>query len=209
MRWQPKRRRGKSGGCTERVTAASIPLPRRRVGCSIRFLTTTAMFATARPTQAIGLVSISTLRDASTCGHSRNLTCRAMADFYICGPSDFMSDLTAGLAGLGVARDSDPHRAVRRRAVRLRRALQPRRGGSRIRRQGPPARDRWFRSPEAVSMSAGGHRSRACSSWPRLATCPCGWRVEPASATPARAGLWPGLSAIGRTRSMHRPRAMC
>ena len=26
-------------------------------------------------------------------------------DFYICGPSTFMSDLTAGLAGLGVARD--------------------------------------------------------------------------------------------------------
>src|SRR5215211_4199988 len=27
------------------------------------------------------------------------------ADFYICGPSTFMSDLTAGLAALGVARD--------------------------------------------------------------------------------------------------------
>ena len=27
------------------------------------------------------------------------------ADFYICGPSAFMSDLTAGLAGWGVAED--------------------------------------------------------------------------------------------------------
>jgi ferredoxin-NADP reductase/MOSC domain-containing protein YiiM len=35
----------------------------------------------------------------------RELDLPSNADFYICGPSTFMSELTAGLAGLGVARD--------------------------------------------------------------------------------------------------------
>ena len=38
-------------------------------------------------------------------------------DFYICGPSMFMSDLTAGLARTGRRTNSDPHRAVRRRPI--------------------------------------------------------------------------------------------
>ena len=38
-------------------------------------------------------------------------------DFYICGPSTFMSDLTAGLTGLGRRARSHPHRDVRRRSL--------------------------------------------------------------------------------------------
>ena len=38
-------------------------------------------------------------------------------DFYICGPSAFMSDLTAGLAAWGVAAGSHPHRDVRRGSI--------------------------------------------------------------------------------------------
>ena len=38
-------------------------------------------------------------------------------DFYICGPSTFMSDLTAGLTGIGRRAGSHPHRDVRRRSV--------------------------------------------------------------------------------------------
>ena len=38
-------------------------------------------------------------------------------DFYICGPSAFMSDLTAGLAALGIAPESHSHRDFRRWSI--------------------------------------------------------------------------------------------
>ena len=138
----------------------------------------------------------------------RELNLPRNGDFYICGPSTFMSDLTAGLkpwASRQIA--STPRRSAP--VHPLPQALRLRRAGRRICRQVLPAQDRWFRLPVAVSMSAGGHRSRACSSWPRLATYLCGLRVEPASATPARPDLWQGRSATARTRSMHRRTAMC
>ena len=129
-------------------------------------------------------------------------------DFYICGPSTFMSDLTAGLAAMGIA-PSQIHTELFGAGPSITPgiAASPRR--RRICRQGPPGQDRWFRLPAAASMSAGGHRFKACSNWLRLATYPCGLPAEPASATPARADLWQGLSAIGRIRSMHRRTAMC
>jgi ferredoxin-NADP reductase len=106
-------------------------------------------------------------------------------DFYICGPSTFMRDLTAGLAALGVAPDRI-HTEIFSAGPSITPALPLRRTGRHICRQDLPAQDRWFRSPEVVSMSAGRHRSRACSSWPRLVTRPCVGRVERRSATPAR-----------------------
>ena len=131
------------------------------------------------------------------------------ADFYICGPTAFMSDLTAGLAALGRRRKiaSTPRFSAQVRP--LPRASPLRRAGRRTCRQGLPARDRWSRSPAAVSMSAGGRRSRACSSWPKRATYLCDGRAERGSATLVRPGLWPGRSATGPTRSMHRRTAMC
>ena len=157
----------------------------------------------------IGPASISTLPGRLDMRVLEELDVPRDADFYICGPSAFMSDLTAGLAAWGVARRSHPHRAVRRRSVHHARASRLRRAGRRICRQGLPARDRWFRSPAAASMSAGDRPSRACSSSPRPATCRCDGRAAPGSATPARPGLWRGRSATSRTRSMRRRTAMC
>ena len=112
-------------------------------------------------------------------------------DFYICGPSTFMSDLTSGLKTLGVRQiASTPSCSAP--VHPLLQALRLLRPGRRICRQVLPAQVLWFRLPVAGSMCAGGHRSKACSSWPRFATYPCGLRAEPASATPARADLWPG-----------------
>ena len=67
-----------------------------------------------------------------------------------------------------------------------------RRGGRPTCQPGLPARDRWSRSPGAVSMSAGDRRFRACSSLPKRATYRCDGRAGPGSATPARPGWWPG-----------------
>ena len=94
--------------------------------------------------------------------------------------------------GTGRRARSHPHRTVRRRAIhdtghRRRTAPAAASAGRRL-----PARDRWSRSPAAVSMSAGDHRSKACSNWPRRATCRCAGRAGPGCATPARCGLVAG-----------------
>ena len=114
------------------------------------------------------------------------------ADFYICGPSAFMSDLTAGLAAWGVAPDRIHTEMFRRRSVhypghRCFAAPAAAPAG-----RGLPARDRWSRSPGAVSMSAGGRRSRACSSWPKRATSLCDGRAEPGVCHTCETGLVAG-----------------
>ena len=129
-------------------------------------------------------------------------------DFYICGPSTFISDLNAGLATLGVAPDRI-HTELFGAGPSSPRALPLRRAGRRICRQGFPAQDHWFRSPAPVLMRGGGRRSTACSNWPRLATYLCDGLAEPGSATPVRPVLWRGRSATAPTRSTHRGTGMC
>jgi hypothetical protein len=120
-----------------------------------------------------------------------------------------MSDLTAGLAAMGVA-STQIHTELFGAGPSITPGIAASPSAScRIRGQGPPQPDRWFRLPEAASMSAGGHRSRACSSWPRLATCRCGLHVERAFATPVRADLWRERSVTGQARSMRRQRVTC
>ena len=130
-------------------------------------------------------------------------------DFYICGPSTFMSDLTAGLTALGRRARSHPHRDVRRRSVHYPRhccfAASATASAGRASRLGTNGFVRSCRS----QCSLGADRSTACSNWPRPATCPCDGRVEPESATPVRPDLWQGRSATARIRSTHRRTAMC
>ena len=128
-------------------------------------------------------------------------------DFYICGPTAFMSDLTAGLAAWGIAASrihTEIFGAGPSNTPGV--AASPRRPPHLP--AGPPARDRWSHSPGAVSMFAGGRRSRACSSLPKRATYLCDGRVERGSATLVRPDLWSGRSATGPIRSMHRRTAM-
>ena len=129
-------------------------------------------------------------------------------DFYICGPSNFMSDLTAGLAAWGVAPDRI-HTEIFGAGRPLPQALPLRRAGCRTCRRGLRAQERWFRSPVAVSMSAGGRASRVCSSLPKRATCLCDGRAERGFATPVRPDFWQGWWTTGPTRSKRRQTAMC
>ena len=192
----------------EPAIVASIHLPRRRAPSSKLCHAAAATFATVRPIQRTGKVWISTPR---TLGHAcpRGARSAARCRLLYCGPPAFMSDLTAGLTGWGVAAnrihteifgagpsDNSGHRCARRVDC----PTLP---------DGAPARDRWSLSPVAVSMFAGGRRSKACSSWPKRATYLCDGRVERASATLVRPDLWQGRSATGPTRSMHRRTAMC
>ena len=64
----------------------------------------TVTYATARPAPRTGWAWISTLLGRLDVGVLRELEVPRNADFFICGPSAFMSDLTAGLAAWGVAR---------------------------------------------------------------------------------------------------------
>jgi hypothetical protein len=109
---------------------------------------------------------------------------------------------------LGHRRKSHPHRDFRRGPIQY-----PGR-----RRVAAPAAALAGRPPQrgtvglirtgAVSMFAGGRRSRACSSLPKRATYLCDGRVEQGSATLVRPDLWSGRSATGPIRSMHRRPAM-
>ncbi len=90
-------------------------------------------------------------------------------DFYICGPSTFMSDLTAGLPRW-TSRETASTPRYLAPVHPIRQALLLRHADRRICRQVLPAQDQWFRSSVPVSMSTGGHRSRVCSNSPRLAS---------------------------------------
>ena len=91
---------------TERVTDANIRLPKRRVDCSSSLahhhqprllqLAQTPRIVADVDFDAAGRLNIEALQELSL---PRN------GDFYICGPSTFMSDLTAGLTAMGIAPD--------------------------------------------------------------------------------------------------------
>jgi ferredoxin-NADP reductase/MOSC domain-containing protein YiiM len=89
---------------------------------------------------AVGHLDIAALRELDV---PRN------ADFFICGPPAFISDLTAGLAAWGIAKDHI-HTSCSARVHRKTRASPPQRSGRRICLPDRPARDRWFRSPGAA-----------------------------------------------------------
>jgi ferredoxin-NADP reductase/MOSC domain-containing protein YiiM len=129
-------------------------------------------------------------------------------DFYICGPSSFMSDLTAGLKELGVAPDRI-HTETFGAGPSITPGIsaEPRR--PRHLPAGVPG------SGPMVSFARSGLNVRWGSSFPSLlelaeaCDVPVRYACRPGSATPARADLWQGKSATARTRSTHRRTALC
>ena len=68
------------------------------------------------------------------------------ADFFICGPSAFMSDLTAGLAAWGIAAGRI-HTELFGAGPSKTPGIATTAHGRRTCLPGLPVRDRWFRSP--------------------------------------------------------------
>ena len=103
------------------------------------------------------------------------------------------SDLTAGLAAIGVASGSHLHRIVRRQAI----ADTRHRGcASQTAAHAPagapgPGPHGLVRAQRSQCL-LGTIICQACSNWPKLVTCRCAGRAGPGSATTARAGLVAG-----------------
>ena len=108
------------------------------------------------------------------------------AHAYLCGPTPFMDEISAGLAAIGLATSAHPHRAVRARSGPDARHRVDARAGApptprRAREAARPSSSR-----AATSPSRGAATTRACSNSPKPATYPSGGRAAPASATTAR-----------------------
>ena len=182
--------------------AVSTLSPKKSEHSSKPWPTATVTSATARPT-----------RGSAGCGFRRPWTpgYRALqelgvprnADFYICGPSAFISDLTAGLAAWGIAKGQIHAELFGPVLPILRHRRLP--TGRRTRPPGLPVRDRWFPLPEWPNV----HwdlRFRASLSLPKRAMSPCDGRAARGSATVVKPGLWrdsrlrarPNRSAGGR-----------
>ena len=138
----------------------------------------------------------------------RELNLPRHGDFYICGPSTFMSDLTTGLAALGVARDrihtemfgAGPSNtpgiaAAPRRPPHL--PAGPAGSGPLVSFARSGLNVRWEPTYQSLLELA-----EACD-------VPVRWACRTGSATPARPDLWRGRSATARTRSTHRRTAIC
>ena len=130
------------------------------------------------------------------------------ADFYLCGPTAFISSLVTDLASRGVPAERlhsenfgagpamtpgvvatpprAPHSARSARRVGTRRC---------------PSR-------EAISACIGIRRFKVCSNSPKPAMCRCALRVAPASATIARPRSSPARSIISSNRSRRRRTAI-
>ena len=107
------------------------------------------------------------------------------AEAYLCGPTAFMQEISAGLAAIGVdaARlHTEPFGPAP--------GLTPGIAATPARPPHPPAGTpgaaRRSSSPAATSSSPGARTTRACSSSPRPATSPSAGRVAPVCATTAR-----------------------
>ena len=189
-------RRARCGGCTARATAPSTRSPTRRARCSRAAERARArLLQPARRRRSAG-------RDYDAAGHLPSAVARrssAMprdADAYLCGPTGFMDDVRPRWPRSGSAAAR-----IHTEIFGARPALTP---GDRGAAPGPPhppagaarAPARWSRSRAAASTVRWDQRlRRACSSSRRRATCRCGGRAAPASATPARRGLLSGAVA--------------
>ena len=129
------------------------------------------------------------------------------ADFYLCGPAGFMSSLTADLGGWGVSAER-----VHSENFGSGPSLTP--GVVAAPPRAPHLPDRPAGAGPMVSFARSNlalhwdPRFRAYWSWLRPATCRCGGRVAPASATLARRGLSPARSIIRSTRLRRREMAI-
>ena len=115
------------------------------------------------------------------------------AEAYLCGPTSFMDDISAGLAALGFdVRGSTPNPSGRQQARR--RASLRRRCGRPTHRRASLEKARRSPSPAAISPSRGRVVTAPCSNWPSPATYPSVGRAGRASARPARRPSSPGMS---------------
>ena len=114
-RWRRSTPIARSGGCTARAAVASTRSPPRPGRSSRR--SRTPRPRALQPSRA-GRRRGPRLRHARAAERVGARRARPTADAvaYICGPTPFMDELSAGLAASGTRRITDPHRALRARA---------------------------------------------------------------------------------------------
>ena len=179
---------------------ASTRSPRRRARCSPRCPTRRRTSATADPDpddRAGGDFDTRRPPDRRPAGRAGAAARRRRLPVRAAGVHGRPH---GGLAALGVAAGPDPHRDLRRAPPRHARASRRRRRGAAPARRTPGTGPR-SRSRAAACPCPGTRTTRACSSWPRPATCrslvlPDG-RVPHLRDRPAR----PGAVATSPTRS--------
>ena len=207
MHWPPGPRRGRSGGFTAPVTAASIRSPRRRARSSRLCPAAIATSATALHVRETGRRVDFDAPGRLDMHAIEELGVPRDADFYLCGPSAFMNDLAVELGTWGVAANrihteifgSNPPRTPGIAAAPRRPPHQP--AGS----AGVGPLVSFARSGLNVRWA---RPSKASSNLPRHAMRPCGGHAEPGSATLARLGSSTALSATSQSPWSRQPTAM-
>ena len=178
-------RSGRSGGCTARAAAATTASPPRRARCFASLPNVRTHVYYSRPGsddrerrdfERAGRLSASLLAE---------LDPPRDAQAYLCGPTPFMEEISAGLAAIGLAA-SHIHTEPFGPAP----GLTPGIASTPARAPHPPQANseaaRPSNSRAATSPSRGAATTRACSNSPKPATYPSGGRAAPASATTAR-----------------------
>jgi ferredoxin-NADP reductase len=122
------------------------------------------------------------------------------ADVYMCGPTAFMDDISAGLAALGFDA-SRVHTEVFGPAASVTPGIAATPARAPHPPAGPPETGRRLRSLAATSRSHGAANTPACSNSPRPAMYPSAGHAAPASAIPARQRSSGGMSITVPTRS--------
>ena len=129
------------------------------------------------------------------------------ADFYLCGPSRFMHDLTAGLGGRNVSADRIHMEIFAGGESQTPGVVAAARRPPHV-PSGETGTGPLFRSPAAESPRTGSlRRTRVCSSWRKRVTCPSAGHAEPGCVTRARAAWSLARSPTNPRRSMRRPKA--
>ena len=131
------------------------------------------------------------------------------AEAYLCGPTAFMDEISAGLAALGFDASRIHTEPFGPAASRDAGDRSRRRRGRPTHPPASPETARRSRSPAATSRSHGAATTAPCSNSPRPATYPSAGHAAPASARPARRRSSRGTSITAPTRSNLPPTEAC
>ena len=131
------------------------------------------------------------------------------ADFYLCGPTAFMTDLSAGLAGWGVAADR-----IHTEAFGASQADDAWHCGGPAEAAAPAGGAGGLRTARVLRAQRpqrplGSAVSKPARTFARPATCPCDGPAARESATTAKRPSSPAPSPISPTRSTRRLPAIC
>ena len=107
------------------------------------------------------------------------------AEAFVCGPAQFMEEMSAGMSALGLEA-AHIHTEPFGPAPGLTPGIASTPGRAPHHPPARPGAGRRSNSRAAISQSRGATTTGACSSSPRRATCPSAGRAAPASATTAR-----------------------